>query len=679
MAAPAFIARYEVKQCLGRGGMGAIYLARDPLIDRLVAVKLLHADFASDEFRARFAQEAHASGGLSHPHIVTIHDYGEADDAPFIVMEYVSGETLASLIRRAAPIPVIQKLLWTEQICSALGYAHSEGIIHRDIKPSNLMLDQHGTIRVVDFGIARLVGGVSTKMSSVIGTPGYMSPEQIQGGTIDARSDIFALGTVLYELLSYHEAFAGETPHAVMHRVIAGQPTPLAELVQGRDLSIVPVVETAMRRDPARRYQKMAEFEAAVRDARTALERTGHDLTVHAPRQVERARARRRTDPADLARRRAEQIQQHIDRARQAKEAGDSDAAIAACEDALLMDPGFADALDLLEAIRGEAPSISAPPPWATRPVPTVSPPLGVSPPSLVPARVKVPPRTAVVEAVQTKPWKTGNQAASVPVDLTDVGEQPLRPWETTAWNTASALASAPPPGSRLPARRGRIGAFAGGAAIVTFIAGLVWAASAARIALGPEGAVGTAPPSGPGPAAAAASTSPAPAALARAPTASPLPVSAPPIEPAAAERQASAPPPAVGKATVPDSSLNGGRSDDRARTAAPKAVDAAAVSRMLQRAESVRSSGDLAQALTLYREVLRLEPGNLVAGQAVVRIRVEYLLRRARSLVDAEDYDAALRDLDAVAADDPNSRDADALRKEIAAAKSRAPRKPKG
>ena len=141
-------------------------------------------------------------------------------------------------------MPSVQKLRWIEQVCSALGYAHQRRVIHRDVKPSNLMVDQDGLIRVVDFGIARIVGGSLTKMSTVIGTPGYMSPEQLQGGAIDNRSDIFAVGAVLYELLSYHEAFQGDTPHAIMHRVITVDPPPLTELLSGPDLSVIGVVET---------------------------------------------------------------------------------------------------------------------------------------------------------------------------------------------------------------------------------------------------------------------------------------------------------------------------------------------------------------------------------------------------------------------------------------------------
>lgn len=678
MAAPAFIARYEVKQCLGRGGMGAIYLARDPLIDRLVAIKLLHADIASDEFRARFAQEAHASGGLTHPHIVTVHDYGEADGAPFIVMEYVRGETLAALIRRAAPIPVVQKLTWIEQVCQALGYAHSERVIHRDIKPSNLMLDQHDTIKVVDFGIARLVGGATTKMSAVIGTPGYMSPEQIQGGTIDARSDIFALGTVLYELLSYHEAFSGETPHAVMHRVIAGQPQPLDELVQGPDLSIVPVVEMAMQKDPGRRFPTMTAFANAVREARQALETAGHDLTMHRPGQAERSRSRRRTDPADLARRRADQIQQHIDRARRAKGAGDYDAAVAACEDALLIDPGSADALDLLDAIRHEAPSIGPPQP-ARRPV-AVVPPSPPPPPPATPSRTAKPSWT-VVDSDRTPPGPTSRHTDDAYADLTDVGEQPLRPWDTDAWDTAHAPVHTAAPASLAPPtpRRGIGRSVSVGVVVVAIAAALGGAAAKGVISL-PGFGRPSAEPAATTPAEAEVKTPGPPAAVREGPPPAPPPVAEPPIVPAAAEQQ---PSPAAegpeGQATASDPVPAVPLPAGQARPPTPKPVDPAVLARTIQRAEAARASGDLALALTQYREVLRLQPDNASAAQAVFRIRMEYLLRRARSLIEAEDFDAAERDLNSVAAEDPANPDADAVRRALAAARSGPLRKPKG
>ena len=355
---PSSIGRYEVKQRLGQGGMGAIYLARDPAIDRLVAIKLLNADIASDDLRRRFAQEARASGALTHPHIVTIHDFGEIDGAPFIVMEYVRGETMAEIIKRAAPMTVVQKLRWMEQVCSALGYAHQRRVIHRDVKPSNLMVDQDGLIRVVDFGIARIVGGSLTKMSTVIGTPGYMSPEQLQGGTIDNRSDIFAVGAVLYELLSYHEAFQGDTPHSIMHRVVSADPPPLRELLTGPDLSIISVVETALQKVPDYRYADMAQFEVGdrARAAGARRERPGDRPFAHVHRaaadlqQVAAAAhgSRRHRAPARRADRAPSRRRAAGARCRR-RRSGDR-----SVRSRLLMDPSSVPALDLLEAVRQE-------------------------------------------------------------------------------------------------------------------------------------------------------------------------------------------------------------------------------------------------------------------------------------------------------------------------------------
>src|SRR5262245_291361 len=347
---PAFIARYEIKQRLGQGGMGAIYLARDPVIDRLVAVKLLHSDVASEDLRKRFAQEARASGALTHPNIVTIHDYGEFEGSPSIVMAYVRGETLAEIIRRAAAIPIVQKLRWVEQVCNALGYAHGENVVHRDVKPSNLMLDQHGIIKVLDFGIARIVGAGLTKMSMVIGTPSYMSPEQIQGGAIDARSDVFAVGAVLYELLCYREAFGGETPHAVMTKVAGADPLPLRQFLSGGDLSIADVVDKALQKRPEARYPSMTALEVAIRMARMALEslRTEPTILPHGLKPSPPSK-RRRTDPVEIARRRAEQIEQHLRDARRARAAGEPEAAVSACEAVLLLDPASHEALQMLD------------------------------------------------------------------------------------------------------------------------------------------------------------------------------------------------------------------------------------------------------------------------------------------------------------------------------------------
>jgi serine/threonine protein kinase len=279
-ALPTHISRYEIKGLIGRGGMGDLFLARDTNrnTNRLVAVKLLNANLDSGDLRERFARESRALSALNHPNIVSIYDSGEFEDSPFIVMEYVRGETLAEKIKRRAVMSTSQKLKLMEELCAGLGHAHEAGIIHRDIKPANLMVDQSGHLKILDFGIARVAEGSFTRagleMTMVnvqIGTPGYMAPEQIAGGGIDHRCDLFAVGAVCYELLSYHEAFSGASTRLVEKSVLQAQPAPLAPLVQGLSPDLAAVINRALEKDPAKRYQNAATLEAAFERQRVSL------------------------------------------------------------------------------------------------------------------------------------------------------------------------------------------------------------------------------------------------------------------------------------------------------------------------------------------------------------------------------------------------------------------------
>src|SRR5262249_52448398 len=219
---PAAIGRYEIIDALGRGGMGVVYRARDPRIGRMVAIKLLRI---SDEGIAeRFLQEARSAGNLNHRNIVTIYDYGEHEEQPFIVMEFVDGTTLAEQIRKQARLTLGRKLDLVLQLAAGLDYAHGNGIIHRDVKPANLITDRSGVLKILDFGIARVADSGLTQSGVMMGTPNYMSPEQITGAPVDRRSDIFAVGLVFYELLAYRPAFAGETAHSVIHSIVNDAP-----------------------------------------------------------------------------------------------------------------------------------------------------------------------------------------------------------------------------------------------------------------------------------------------------------------------------------------------------------------------------------------------------------------------------------------------------------------------
>jgi serine/threonine protein kinase len=273
------IGRYEIKSLIGAGGMGTLYLARDtnPNTYRLVALKLLNANLDSEDLRERFGREARSLAALNHPNVVNIYDSGEYNWAPYIVMEYVRGETLAEKIARKAPLSIGQKLKLMTELCAGLAHAHEAGIIHRDIKPANLMVDHHGRLKLLDFGIARGEVGMTrfgpqvTQVNVRIGTPGYMSPEQIEGGEIDGRSDLFAVGAVLYELIAYREAFSGTTTRQIENKVLQSQPAPLTSIVPGLDPELESIVNRALAKSPSERYQDANQLESALEHVRWRL------------------------------------------------------------------------------------------------------------------------------------------------------------------------------------------------------------------------------------------------------------------------------------------------------------------------------------------------------------------------------------------------------------------------
>jgi predicted Ser/Thr protein kinase len=233
--------------------MGDVYLARDPTIGRQVAIKVLRTD--SDEYRRRFRIEVTAAGSLRHRNIVTIFDSGEHQGAPYLAMEFIPGETLADVIKRREPLPLGEKLRYIEELCEGLAHAHAAGIVHRDIKPANVVIDRESnSVKILDFGIARVVSADTTQSGMLVGTLVYMSPEQISGARIDYRTDIFSAGLVLYELLTYQRAFTGGWDDGLPHRILHEEPQPLQTLVPGIDAGIVAIVSRALKKDPAERY-----------------------------------------------------------------------------------------------------------------------------------------------------------------------------------------------------------------------------------------------------------------------------------------------------------------------------------------------------------------------------------------------------------------------------------------
>jgi tRNA A-37 threonylcarbamoyl transferase component Bud32/tetratricopeptide (TPR) repeat protein len=267
-----FVGRYQIERRLGLGGMGTLYLAHDPVLDRHIALKFLLGDIDLPGTRERFVREARAAAALSHPGIVTIYDYGDYQSQPYIVMEYIHGETVAEVIRRRAAVTVGQKLRWVEELCTAVGYAHARGIIHRDIKPLNVMIDSYARLKVLDFGIARMRGTLTSNSTALIGTPGYCAPEQIKGGEVDLRSDLFSIGAVCYELLGYKEAFGNDSVPAVTNRVLNEEPVPVSRLNAEVDADLEAVVMKALQKPADARYQTADAFREALAGARVRLE-----------------------------------------------------------------------------------------------------------------------------------------------------------------------------------------------------------------------------------------------------------------------------------------------------------------------------------------------------------------------------------------------------------------------
>jgi tetratricopeptide (TPR) repeat protein/predicted Ser/Thr protein kinase len=345
---PAAIGRYQVRDRIGQGGMGVLYLALDPAIDRLVAIKLLSVN--SHELRERFAREARSAGRLQHPNIVTIYDVGEHDGQPFIAMEYISGETLASIVQRRASIALQRRIAWVEALCDGLAYAHRFDIVHRDIKPANLMVSREGVLKILDFGIARVSESGQTQVGMILGTPNYMSPEQVEGRPVDRRSDIFSVGLVLYELCSFRKAFGGSGLTA-LRRVVDEAPPPLSTLVPDLDPEVTRIVSVAVQKAPEKRYQDMLAMRGDLERVRLRMTESAVEATL-VPAFLPQAPAPRTADRVALAQRRSAQIEACVARADLALAAGDLDAAALAAEDAAFIDPDDARAVAALDRVR---------------------------------------------------------------------------------------------------------------------------------------------------------------------------------------------------------------------------------------------------------------------------------------------------------------------------------------
>jgi serine/threonine-protein kinase len=330
---PPTVGRYEVIRLLGKGGMGKVLLAFDPLLERQVTVKLL-TDVEDREQRSRFTREARSAARLRHPNIVKIFDVGEDNGQPFIAMEYIHGQTLEQIIKRGEPLTLVRKLQLMEEACAGLGYAHKSGIVHRDVKPANLMVDSEGILQILDFGVVHVAGSGMTQSGMIMGTFQYMSPEQLSGSPIDQRSDLFALGSVFYELLSGRQAFPGSFHDGLFNRILHEPPEPLATLCPDLPADVIAIVNRALQKAADQRYGDATAMRVDIQNVRRQLEgEPGFDPT--------------RTSPGAVT-----HLRDYRELANEALNAGNYEQAVVAAEEVLNLKPQDSGADAILERAR---------------------------------------------------------------------------------------------------------------------------------------------------------------------------------------------------------------------------------------------------------------------------------------------------------------------------------------
>jgi serine/threonine-protein kinase len=283
------LGKYEIRGILGKGAMGTVYDGYDAVIDRRVAIKTMTkpdpTDAEAQEELARFRREAQAAGRLAHPNIVGVYDYGEDGDIAFIVMEYAPGTELKKLLDKGDRMPPAEAVRIMQGVLAGLQYSHERGVVHRDIKPGNIILSPDGTVKIADFGIARIESSSMTQAGTVLGTPAYMSPEQFMGQTVDKRTDIYSAGVMFYQLLTGERPFDGSMS-AIMHKALNTEPPKPSDLSVTAPSSLDAVVARAMAKRPEGRFDSAASFAAAMKAALEAPDPLGgdDDATVIAPR-----------------------------------------------------------------------------------------------------------------------------------------------------------------------------------------------------------------------------------------------------------------------------------------------------------------------------------------------------------------------------------------------------------
>jgi serine/threonine-protein kinase len=266
------LGRYEIVLELGHGAMGTVYKAVDPLIERTVAIKAINLDLPKDEFQnfeERFYREAKSAGRLNHPNIVTIFDAGEADNTAYIAMEFLEGQSLREILDSGKSLANDRISEIAAQIADGLAYAQQHGIVHRDIKPANIMITSSGQVKITDFGIAHLPSGSKTQSGTILGSPKYMSPEQIVGETVDGRSDIFSLGVMLYEMVAGKPPFEGESVSNIMYRILNEMPADIREINKKSPSAFAYIIYKTLAKLPQDRYQSASELAHDLRHYKT--------------------------------------------------------------------------------------------------------------------------------------------------------------------------------------------------------------------------------------------------------------------------------------------------------------------------------------------------------------------------------------------------------------------------
>jgi len=271
---PGKIGKYEILGKIGKGAMGIVLKARDPLLDRVVAVKTISLDLDLDpEVHTRFLREARAAGHLSHPNIITIYDLGEDRGRAYMVMEFLEGEDLKSRLLRHEPMRVEETLRVIREVARGIAHAHEHEVIHRDIKPANVFITRWGEVKILDFGLARAASSKITRTGQVMGTPTYMSPEQVRGQRVDRRSDVFSMGAVFYELLTGRKPFDGQSISETFYKILHQEPVSLENTAPELPTELLtPILRRALAKDPNARYQRVGELVSDLEAAERALE-----------------------------------------------------------------------------------------------------------------------------------------------------------------------------------------------------------------------------------------------------------------------------------------------------------------------------------------------------------------------------------------------------------------------